>query len=106
MNTKEKKNSKCRKRQLIRAAILAAGILLFLLLGGSISAASAGQKKTEVYYTSVQVEAGDSLWSLAQKYAPQYSDINEYVNTLRQVNRICREDRLLPGQILIVPYYK
>ena len=94
------------RRRLICAAALAAGILMILLLGAGITAASAKQEEKEVYYTAVRIESGDSLWSLAKKYAPEYSDISEYVATLREVNQIRREDRLIPGQLLIVPYYK
>ena len=95
-----------RKRALIYALILTAGVLILLFWGKGIAAASARQEEKEVYYTSVRIEAGDSLWSLARKYAPAYSDISDYVDTLRQVNRVGREDRLIPGQILIIPYYK
>ncbi|MBO4872084.1 MAG: LysM peptidoglycan-binding domain-containing protein [Lachnospiraceae bacterium] len=95
-----------RKRALIYALILAAGVLIILFWGKGMAAASAKQEEKEVYYTSVRIEAGDSLWSLAQKYAPAYSDISDYVDTLRQINQICREDRLRPGQILIIPYYQ
>ena len=95
-----------RKRVLIYAAVLAAGILMILLLGSGITAASAKQEKKEVYYTSVRVEAGDTLWSLAEKYVPEYEKVGDYVETLRQLNRIRREDRLIPGQILVIAYYK
>ena len=95
-----------RKRALIYAAVLAAGILMILFLGSGITAASAKQAKQEIYYTSVQVEAGDTLWSLAEKYAPEYENVGDYVDTLRQLNQIRREDRLIPGQILIIAYYK
>ena len=105
MSTSRKRRTVNRKRTLIYAAVLAAGILMILLLGSGITAASAKQEEKEVYYTAVCIEAGDSLWSLAKKYAPEYADISDYVETLRQINQIRRDDRLIPGQVLVIPYY-
>ena len=107
MNTKRsRRRTVNRKRALVYALILAAGVMILLFWGKGIAAASAKQEEKEVYYMSVRIETGDTLWSLAERYAPAYSDIGGYVDTLRQINQIRREDRLIPGQILIVPYTK
>ncbi len=107
MNTnRSRRRTVNRKRAVIYALILTAGLLIIFLLGSGTIAASAGQKEKEVYYTSVRIESGDSLWSLAKKYAPEYADIKAYVDTLKEVNQIRRDDRLVPGQILIIPYYQ
>ena len=86
--------------------------LVFILVFGFCTlcfggvAASAQPEKKQAYYTSVTVEAGDSLWSLAQKYAPEYSDLQEYVELLKSLNHLRQGDLILAGQKLIVVYYQ
>ena len=78
---------------------------LFILLSGG-SHVSAEQEAKEAYYTAVTVQPGDTLWSIAEEYAPEYADLSDYVRTLKEINHI-RQDRLLQsGQTLVVVYYR
>lgn len=57
------------------------------------------------YYTDIEVEYGDSLWSIAQEYRDShYDSIFDYMNEVRSINHITG-DTIKEGQILIVPYY-
>ena len=60
----------------------------------------------EKYYTSIRIEEGDSLWSLAKKYgAGSDRDTLNYVRELRQINRLAG-DTIHTGHYLTVIYYK
>ncbi len=89
------------------AAVFTAFFLLLACAAsyGSIrSSASSGFK----YYTSVTVEAGETLWGLADRYIDYeyYSDRNSYMDEVRSINHLDGDDSALTaGQILILPYY-
>ena len=58
------------------------------------------------YYTSVQVEDGDSLWSIAKEYSDVDSDASytDYIDEVKQINHISGDD-IHAGEYLTIPYY-
>ena len=95
-----------RKRQ---ALFLSAFVLIFLLgigLGTVFAHAeepAAGH--AHKYYTNVELQAGDTLWQIADTYMDaHYADRRELLNELMELNHLT-SDRLISGQKLIVPYY-
>ena len=61
----------------------------------------------ERYYKSVQLEKGDSLWSIAQRYRRTEDSIYEYMDELAEANHLSLKDRnnLQEGDYLVVSYY-
>lgn len=60
----------------------------------------------EKYYTSIHLEEGDTLWSIAQTYcADSDESVEEYVRELRQINSLS-DDHIDAGHYLTVRYYK
>ena len=59
------------------------------------------------YYRTVTVEKGDTLWSIAEAYAPESDNkaLSQYVDELRSINRLRRDAPLKVGQSLLVVYY-
>ncbi|MCM1090645.1 MAG: LysM peptidoglycan-binding domain-containing protein [Butyrivibrio sp.] len=59
------------------------------------------------YYTSVTVEAGDSLWSVADRYVDyqQYKDKDSYIEEVCSINNLADAAGIRAGQRLVVPYY-
>ena len=78
--------------------------LSVLFLGGS--SAKARPEAVQKYYTSVTVQPGDTLWSIAQQYAPEYSDIREYVEQLMKINQLHNTESLKAGPSLVIVYYQ
>ena len=73
-----------RSRFLVPAALLAAVVVICILFGsfrskaGSSSNPDTGRVK---FYTSVYIEEGDTLWSIAEEYmSEEYGSIDRYVN--------------------------
>ena len=58
------------------------------------------------YYTSVTVEAGDSLWQIAGDYIDShYDSLESYIAEVRSIYHLADNDNIYAGQILIVPYF-
>lgn len=57
---------------------------------------------TQKEYIQIEVERGDTLWDIANKYMPESKDIRRSVYTLCDVNGIAAHE-LKEGQILIIP---
>ena len=62
-------------------------------------------KPVKPYYTSIQLQPGDSLWDLAEEYmdGSGYSK-KEYVEVLKRMNGLS-SDRIHAGQYLTVVYF-
>ena len=57
------------------------------------------------YYTSVYIEPGDTLTSIAKKYqTAEYSDLSEYIEEIKYVNDL-HSDHITAGCYIVVPYY-
>lgn len=111
----EKVNSQLAKRERTvrfqKRFIAIAGILIIslaIILGTSIRAfASSHNEKKQIYkyYTSVEVESGDTLWSLADNYIAQYNiDKTDYISEVCSLNQL-QDGQIHAGQHIIVAYY-
>ncbi len=55
-------------------------------------------------YTSVAIQYGDTLWSIAETYMPEdYTSVQDYVKHLKKLNNL-KSDDLQAGTYLIVTY--
>lgn len=84
-------------------------ILGCILLGSSImevgNSKAADEDNTYKYYTSIQIEPGDSLWSIASQYiSEEYDSMQDYVDEVKSLNGL-GDDEIHSGQFLIIPYY-
>lgn len=107
-----RRNRERRARQLHRkmflfiAAVLLGGILA--LIGNVIfsRAKDNNEAVTYKYYQSYQINAGDTLTSIAQTYADEeISSVSSYIKEVKQMNHLSDEDLLQAGDYLIIPYY-
>jgi LysM repeat protein len=70
----------------------------------SVVTANVNKKASYKYYTSVQIEPGDSLWSIANQYAAQTElSINDYIKEVKALNNLS-SDKITAGQKLMVFY--
>lgn len=57
------------------------------------------------YYTSIQIQKGDTLWNIASDYVTDdYASINDYIEEICEINHIEDSD-IHSGQYLTIPYY-
>ena len=83
-------------------------IMLLIICSGIIiaNAAVSDDVKSDQskYYTSISIEKGDTLWSIASNYVSGPKTISNYVNDLKEINNL-QTDCIYQGQNLIVYYY-
>ena len=96
------------RRQKIMTASVAvfAAICMVLICSLSYRAIKSNASSGFKYYTSITVEAGDTLWDIANKYMDSsvYRSLDDYMDEIREINSI-NYNRIYNGQQLIIPYY-
>ncbi len=104
---------KLRRQKEIRRMFILMGIavvlVMFFTLSYHVLLTHANTGLEDVfykYYTSVQIEPGDTLWSLADKYADceHYASQEQYITEVMNMNHLTGED-ICAGNYLIIPYY-
>lgn len=56
-------------------------------------------------YKSIQINQGDSLWSIASEhYSEEWKSIPEYIDLIKSCNSLY-EDQITAGCYLVIPYY-
>lgn len=96
------------RRRNLRLIIFIA-LALFIIFGGVIvhgNVVSASSPDQDKVYTSVRVNSGDSLWSIAAEYCDDSDDISDYIDELKQMNNIQNERGLKAGNYLTVYYFE
>lgn len=97
------------KANLKRVLLVILSISIFVLLVFYFSSVyvSADKPATrEKKVTSLRIENGDTLWSIAQEYrTEEYDDINEYIDEIKASNGLFT-DAIHEGSYIIVPYYR
>lgn len=81
-------------------------IVLSITAGSIISKAQSGEAETYYkYYTSIEIQSGDTLWSLAETHADdRFMTRQEFINEVSKTNHLLSSD-IRQGDYLIIPYY-
>ena len=80
-------------------------IVFFLIISLFITRGTAvGQTHSEptARYISIQIEEGDSLWSIASRYKEPSQDITHFMDSIRRVNHLT-SDQIIASEYLIIP---
>jgi LysM repeat protein len=90
-----------RRGRVVLGALVAAPIVAGLLMASVSGPAAAGNESGSVTFSTVTVSAGESLWTIAQRIAPE-SDPREVIGELERFNGL-EGSAVLPGQTLSIP---
>ena len=96
-------------RRNIFLAVTAAVILVIFAFSYHTLTSAASTSTDDIsykYFTSIQVETGDTLWSIAEEYGDDihYASNKEYINEVKMMNKLSN-DEIVSGQYLIIPYF-
>lgn len=101
-----------RTKQIYQRLILSASLVLVIAVICSINffminvkASSEQETITYKYYTSITIEAGETLWDIAGTYmSDEFSSVQKYIDEVKNINHLTN-DKIYAGENLIVPYY-
>lgn len=81
---------------------LAAIILTFGMIGGVMIGSFDAEGSTKHSYQTITIQSGDTLWSIAEEYAPSDQDIRDYIYEVCDLNSIKAGD-IVQGQDILIP---
>lgn len=91
------------KRTLALAAVM---ITAVILIGSNISGLAKDRRQDDgscKYYSSILIERGDTLWSIASEHMiPEYDRVEEYIEEIRRLNHLT-SDGIYAGEYLTIP---
>lgn len=104
--------SRLRRKAILRKRIGCTVLAIVLMVSTSaviITKVDAKNKKIpgniEKKYESIQIQDGDTLWSIAEKYADtRYTNMVDYIDELKSMNNL-HGDKIIGGTNLIITYY-
>ena len=71
------------------------------LIAGSFNA----EGSTRNTYETITIQSGDTLWSIAEEYAPAGTDIRDYIYEVCDRNNI-KSGEIVQGQEITIPVYR
>lgn len=97
-----KKTLKVKSRVRFTAFVL---IMLFTVTGlfNTMLGLNDALGLTKQEYIEVNINSGDTLWTIAEQYMPSDMDIRKAVHIIKNVNEI--DSQLQPGQTILIPEY-
>lgn len=114
MNHKGRSMNKRRTNMIKRVkAVVTAFVLIFVLSFGfgsiftSAHGAEGDSPSANRYYKSIEIESGDTLWTIAKEYhSPCESTVEEYFDELLELNHLdsSSADHLRAGDYLTIYY--
>lgn len=93
-----------RKPSILSIIILSTFLLIIVLLIRQAYSSCVAEADVSVprRYISIQVEEGDTLWSIAIAHKSQATDISHYIQEIQALNDMTNED-LIASQYLVIP---
>lgn len=107
------RNNKIRRRREMRRNLFMCVLTIMLVVSLSLIFFGFGTKAQEndeviyyKYYTSITVQAGDTLWDYAEQYGDKehYDSAKDYIKEVIKMNALSN-DKITSGQHIILPYY-
>ena len=91
---------KAQRRTFMLGLMVLTVIVIGSVLLGTIRTQAAPAEPSYKYYTSIQIQKGDTLWNITD----DYDSMDEYMEEICAINHILPGD-IHSGQYLTIPYY-
>lgn len=111
--SRRNKATKRKLRNLKRKLVVLTMITLFILIGcmhfGKLSSDAHGNLEEDPvsfkYYKSIEIQDGDTLWGIAEKYMDnEYDSVQDYIAELKEINQLVT-DNIQSANYLTVVYH-
>lgn len=111
--SRRNKATKRKLRNLKRKLVVLTMITLFTLIGcmhfGKLSSDAHGNLEEDPvsfkYYKSIEIQDGDTLWGIAEKYMDdEYDSVQDYIAELKEINQLVTDD-IQSANYLTVVYH-
>lgn len=107
-NYRRSKRSYRLKRQLCTAILFFAIVLTGIIAGSCLlktyQAKASNAYEEVVYYKSIRISEGDTLWTIADEYmGNKFEDKQSYIEEVRRLNHL-NGDTIHTGSYLMIPY--
>jgi hypothetical protein len=106
MHTNRRKKQVRRRKQQNRIVIAIASLLMVFLISMCINQdlALARDQNLKPHYTSMEIEAGETLWNIAERYKAEEQSTISYIAELKQINDF-GSNEISEGDYLIIVDY-
>lgn len=85
--------------------VLITVVLIIFLLNTGKTVNAAPEHELHKYYTSIEIQPGDTLWEIADIYKTEgYSNRKAFIKEIQGLNHI-DENQITSGCYLLIPYY-
>ena len=70
-----------------------------------VNASSESETVKYKYYTSIRVDSGETLWSIAKKHSgEEFENLEVFIEEVKSINQL-KNNKIYAGQELVIPYY-
>ena len=98
--------AQARSPYIVLFAVMAVALVCIILSVAVLPTFAGASASREKRYSDYQIQAGDSLWSIAAEYScPEYSDSSRFIKEVMRINHITDADSIHAGSYLVIPYY-
>ena len=95
-----------RRQRIILGLAIALVVFSFAFLCSKLVLSAHSENGRFKYYTTITVSSSDSLTDIAENFMTgEYTNIDEYINEICQINHIYDANSIRIGDQLIIPYY-
>ena len=90
------------RKRLVLITVLAS--ILLGVVAFSRRAAAEDSREVYTYYTSYEVQPGDTLWTIADQFmGPDFTDKREFIDNIKSLNHLSKDD-ITAGNYLVIEY--
>lgn len=90
-----------RSRKIRKNTFILLTMALILCLGTFAMGAQA-EKEGQIYYESIEIHRGDTIWNIAEEYKPKREKTERMVQEIMELNGL-KSTNILAGENIIVP---